>query len=75
MSVYVVTNVEMGWDCVCGVFSTVEGLAGFFAPEDDWDENGYIKKDSPFYNMSLDELKDRIQLGPYVIHDKNLNQW
>lgn len=28
--VFIVTNPELGWDCVCGVFATQESLDNFF---------------------------------------------
>lgn len=31
--VYVVTHLEMGWDCVCGVYKTNEGALRYIFPE------------------------------------------
>ena len=54
MEVYVVTNVDLGWDCVCGVFLTLDSLKEFFMAyfdvEDDSTEDSYFKK------MTFNEL-------------------
>lgn len=55
--VYVVTNVEAGWDCVRGVYSTYESLLEYFLEiyeddEDDEDSDGITE------NTTLDELED-----------------
>lgn len=75
MTVYVVTNVEAGWDCVYGVFGTLKALRGYLAPEEDWNKNGSsLKKNSPYYNTSLRELKKLIEKGPLIIHEKELEE-
>jgi len=68
--VYVVTDVEMGWDCVRGVFSSIESLREYLTPEDDYLEDGEINPDSPYYNASLEKLEELIQFGKLVIHEK-----
>lgn len=71
MEVYVVTNVEMGWDNVCGVFSSLESLKDFFAGRmesiEEIDENGLLG------TISLDDLQELIQDSAYIIHEKDLD--
>jgi hypothetical protein len=51
MEVYVVTNPESGWDCVCGVFLSFESLRDYFMEmlevEDDSTEDDYYKSLTP----------------------------
>lgn len=58
MKVYVVTKADEGWDCVRGVFSSVENLAKFFTErklEFEDENNDWIVKD--FTGLSLHEIK------------------
>lgn len=66
---YVVTNVEMGWDCVCGVFKSKKSLRYYLVPEDDLDDDCKIRKESPYYKASISTLKELIRNRPLVIHD------
>lgn len=70
--VYVVTNPENGWDCVLGVFSSIESLRQYLAPEEDWDDEGVdIREDSEYYNASIGELEDLED--KLIIHTKYLD--
>ena len=62
MNIYVVTNVEMGWDCVCGVFSTLDKLIKYFMEGSGYGED----------ITTLDELKGVIN-ECYVIHEEVLH--
>ena len=73
MKVYVVTNVCMGWDCVCGVFSCIDTLIEYLAPEEEFDEDGELKTDSPYFNASLGKLKDLIRNTNMVIHEEYMD--
>lgn len=70
-TVYVVTNVEAGWDCVRGVYSTYESLLDYFLEryEDDKDGDGITE------NTTLDKLEDFLQKNDSrnIIHYKRLN--
>ncbi len=61
MYVYVVTSVEMGWDCVCGVYTDYKSavLSCFF------DED---------LERPYEELMDEVEDGEtsYIIHQKQL---
>jgi len=47
---YVITNPEMGWDCVCGVFTSEKGVKRYFKEFDDYNKKdykeGYNKKET-----------------------------
>ena len=58
--VYVVTNVEMGWDCVCGVYKTSESAyRSCFNDED---------------GLTLEEMTAKVEDGDtsYVVSAKLL---
>lgn len=59
--VYVVTSLEMGWDCVCGVYEK---------PED-----AYYScfNDNPL-NLTLEQMQAIVDDGDthYVVHEKKL---
>jgi len=59
--VYVVTSVEMGWDCVCGVYKTAEAA---YRSCFRYDETG----------MTLEEMEALVEDGDtsYVVHTKRL---
>lgn len=65
---YVITNVEMGWDCVCGVYETIEGVVGCFEEFD----NEYFDQ--------IEELTDEEEIirglhdlfDVYVIHKQTI---
>lgn len=44
--VYVVTHLELGWDCVCGVYTSYEGALRYVFPNPEHEE------------MSAEELED-----------------
>lgn len=69
MKVYVVTNVEMGWDCVCGVYSSLRSLQEFFA-----ERMEVISElsEEELNKMSLDSLEEIIQGSAYIIHYETL---
>lgn len=64
MKVYVVTSVELNWNCVCGVFSTIESLAKYFFGTQEPDAEKRNKKYNiiPKIEADIDEF--------YVIHEK-----
>jgi hypothetical protein len=59
--VYVVTSVELGWDCVCGVYENVED-----AYRSCFDGNPL--------NLSLEQMETMVEDGDtnYVVHAKKL---
>jgi len=69
MTVYVVTNPENGWDCVCGVFGSAIALKEFFAERI---ESMYELSEEELELMSLDNLEEIIQNFSYIIHDQTL---
>lgn len=75
MQVYVVTNVEAGWNCVCGVFVDINELKEFFeerlnVPNIDAEDGPYTSLD---HIQTTDELQGFIQYTSYIIHEKWLN--
>lgn len=75
MKVYVVTNPEDGWDCVRGVFSSVEKLAKYFTERKISFKNensDWVIKD--FTGLSLDEIDEFLSENnfSYVTHEKIL---
>lgn len=80
MIVYVVTNVEAGWDCVCGVFSSAEELADYFTSLeiDYWEEDPIteeeVKKVKDFTGMSIESIEKFLDEAstPYIIHVSEL---
>jgi len=74
--VYVVTNVEAGWDCVMGVFASLESLLDYFI---DCGRSCYMRynDDDELYfpinkDTTLDELEDYVQEGPHVIREETI---
>jgi len=65
MTVYVVTNVEMGWDCVCGVFSSIKSLAQYFF--EDIEDEDVIEADYTTVSSIEADINDC-----YVIHEEEL---
>ncbi|UOL48454.1 hypothetical protein QGX12_gp031 [Pseudomonas phage Kremar] len=61
-TVYVVTGLELGWDCVCGVHRTFESALR------------YIFNDVEHKDMTVDELEELYDEGDssYIIHDERL---
>lgn len=57
--VYVVTNVEMGWDCVCGVYEKLD------------DAYRSCFSYNPL-NLTLDQMEAMVEDGDtsYVVHAK-----
>jgi hypothetical protein len=70
MEVYVVTNVEAGWDCVCGVYSSLMGLKEFFA---DRMESISRLSEEELDKMSLDGLEEMVEGSAYIIHCETLH--
>ena len=74
--VYVVTNPEMGWDCVSGVFSSLDSLLHYFIDCGRSCYMQYDENDELYFpineNTTLEELEKYIQDGPYIIHTKTL---
>jgi len=70
-TVYVVTNVEAGWDCVRGVYSSYESLLDYFLERYEDDEDG----DGITENTTLDELENFLQKNNTrnIIHCERLN--
>lgn len=60
--VYVVTSLEMGWDCVCGVYRTNEDALRYIF--DDWGEE--------YTEEQLQERYDNSERDTLIIHDKRL---
>ena len=60
--VYVVTDIEMGWDCVCGVYKTYEGALRHIFPDPEHQE------------MTVGELEDLYNDANEccIIHEKRL---
>jgi hypothetical protein len=58
--VHVVTSLEMGWDCVCGVYRSEESAIRSCFHDDE--------------ERSLDEMRELVEDGSlmYVIHTKKL---
>jgi hypothetical protein len=55
-TVYVITGLDLGWDCVCGVFTSMEAVADYFNE----DLGGY----------TTTEIHER--LSCYVVHRNTL---
>ena len=75
MQVYVVTNVEDGWDCVHGVFVNLDQLKEFF--EEVFDMSNIDLEDGLYNNLNhittIDELEEFILDSSFVIHEKYLS--
>jgi hypothetical protein len=58
--VYVLTSIEMGWDCVCGVYTNYDDAVRYCMHGED---------------IPLAEMAEKIEDGDtsYVIHTKRLN--
>ena len=73
MKVYVVTNPELGWDCVCGVYKSLDSVKRFFIPEEDMEEHidssGDLKESSAFFSMSSEDLQAWVSSTEYVVHE------
>jgi hypothetical protein len=61
MTVYVITNVESGWDCVRGVFQKKS------------DAFEHILQDSYNDKLSETELEKLVDDTPNIIHTEQLN--
>lgn len=61
-TVYVVTGLELGWDCVCGVYRTFESALR------------YIFQEPEHKTMTVEELEELYDEGDssYIIHDERL---
>lgn len=62
--VYVVTGLELGWDCVCGVHRTYEGALRYIFQEPEHKE---------MTEAELEELYEECDSG-YIIHDERLGE-
>lgn len=61
--VYVVTGLELGWDCVCGVYSDYErALVSIFYDNED--------------GLTVDEMEEQYDAGDtgYIIHTKRMEE-
>lgn len=63
--VYVVTGLELGWDCVCGVYKTYEGALRYILNEPE--HEGLTEE-------QLTELYEADQDCQYIIHDEKLGE-
>ena len=72
MQVYVVTNVEDGWDCVHGVFDGLEQLKKYF--EEGLDMSNIDLEDGLYTSLdhitTINELEEFIQNTSYIIHEE-----
>lgn len=57
--IYIITNVEMGWDCVCGAYFSKESVLDYFSE---------IYSDGELEGMTFDEVFEYVEGGPWVIH-------
>lgn len=55
-TVYIFLNLEAGWDCIIGVFGTLESLKRAIIREfeNDWDSEALLEKFNPFNFDQLD---------------------
>ncbi len=79
--VFVVTNVEYGWDCVCGVYSSFEKVKNFFLEvyENDTDENDENDDGEPISmfdqinnSTNADDLDNLLSDSSFVVHIKTI---
>lgn len=58
--VYVVTSLEMGWDCVCGVYTNVDSAYRSCFHDD--------------VERTVEEMRDLVENGDtsYVVHSQRL---
>lgn len=64
-TIYVVTSVDLGWDCVIGVFSTIEAAENACKPHPD--EAQWFKDEG--------YLNDEGMFDTHFIHAKILDQY
>lgn len=64
MNVFVVTNVEFGWDCVCGVFLSFESLKDYFIRVKHLDAELYKDYDYQAFEVAMMNIAE-----DYVITD------
>lgn len=73
MRVYVVTNVEDGWDCVRGVFLSAESLIDYFNEIEItyWGEDSDKKMIANFTGMSALDIEDFLANADssFIIHE------
>lgn len=60
--VYVVTSLEMGWDCVCGVYQTNDGALRYIFEDDHEDQT----------EEQLQKRYDDSENDNLIIHSKRL---
>lgn len=65
MEVYVVTNPELGWDCVCAVCLDFDSLKSFFEELTRAEEGEY---DNMSYNDFVSLMGTKKEM--YIIHNK-----
>jgi hypothetical protein len=68
MEVYVVTNVAAGWDCVSGVFLSLESLKDFFSERIEEIQDMTVLD---FKRLTLEKLEIIVSDTDYVIHEKD----
>lgn len=65
-TVYVVTGLELGWDCVCGVYKTYEGALR------------YILCEPEHKDLTEEQLSELFESREgdysYIIHDETLGE-
>ena len=61
--IYVVTNPELGWDCVVGCFSDSDSIAEYL--EDHYQE--FLEETQSTYTFN-----EFLELNHYIIHEKIL---
>lgn len=59
MTIYIITNLESGWDCVCGAYTNLSEAQRHCAEIKDLTIEEWLKQDSTC---------------PYVIHETELNE-
>ncbi len=69
-TVYVVTNPELGWDCVCGVFTTEKkALLSILEYRNEEEEEGNEKD---YSKMSTEKLRKLTKDESEIIHTETL---
>lgn len=63
--VYVITGLELGWDCVCGVYKTYEGALRYILCDPEHEE---------LTEEQLTELYEADQDCEYIIHHQSLGE-
>ena len=67
--IFVLTNVELGWDCVCGVFRTKDDILSYL--NEDKNPEGH-QDFNPKYDILVTDLDDSDSVYPYIVHEVTL---